>query len=104
MPRLSKRITRENVASLRRNRDERYQTIKDFLLDVKNLKRELERSSGRFAVDNRLLLLADALDEMTELKLERLLLCDWHRLANYSFTGELADNGGVLGMKQLAEQ
>ncbi len=28
--------------SLQKNRDERYQTVKDFLLDVKNLKRELE--------------------------------------------------------------
>jgi eukaryotic-like serine/threonine-protein kinase len=28
--------------ALQKNRDERYQTIKDFLLDVKNLKRELE--------------------------------------------------------------
>ena len=30
--------------ALQKNRDERYQTVKDFLLDVKNLKRELEFS------------------------------------------------------------
>src|SRR5258705_13473498 len=34
----------ERVASkaLRKNRDERYQTIKDFLLDLRSLKQELE--------------------------------------------------------------
>lgn len=36
-----KRIIRK---SLRKNRDERYQTVKDFLLDLKNLKHELEFS------------------------------------------------------------
>jgi len=38
-PKELRRIIRK---SLQKKRDERYQTIKDFLLDVKNLKRELE--------------------------------------------------------------
>ena len=38
-PKELQRIVRK---SLQKKRDERYQTIKDFLLDVKNLKRELE--------------------------------------------------------------
>ena len=41
-------LERVVARALRKDREERYQTVKDFLIDLKDLKRDLETSSQRF--------------------------------------------------------
>jgi hypothetical protein len=66
--------------------------------------RQVQSSFGRLAAHKGGPFLASALDEAPELKSQRFILGDWHRLAHDPASGKLAYDCRFLRVQELLEQ
>ena len=65
---------------------------------------QVQRALGGGAADFGRLMRLNAVDEIAQFQLERLVLLDGHRFAHDLFAGKLAHDGGVLAAQQLFQQ